>query len=75
MKDCFFPPYVFFFSATKLLHKVCLKTNTENYLLKEERNTVIIQSIVLFFWCTKGLYMWDSNMGEYNYYNKSEFYI
>lgn len=22
-----FPPYVFFFSATKLLHKVCLKTN------------------------------------------------
>lgn len=43
---CFFDPDFF---ATKLLHEVCLKTNTENYLGYEERNTVIIQSIVLVF--------------------------
>lgn len=59
----------------KLLHKVCLKTNTEYYLVKEERNTVIIQSIVLFFLGggTKGLFVRDSNMGECNFYKKSEF--
>lgn len=58
-KVFFFCPLCFF-SATKLLHKVCLKTNTEY----EERNTVIIQSIVLVFGaprvCSWGTQMRDS---------------
>lgn len=54
--------FFLFFSATKLLHKVCLKTNIEYYLGYKERNTVIIQSIVLVFGGTKGLVMtnWDN---------------
>lgn len=48
-----------FFSATILLYKVCLKTNTE-YLGYKERNTVIIQSIVLILGTPRGVLIKDS---------------
>lgn len=50
LKDCFFSPsflLLFCFSARKLLHKVCLKTNGD--VVNEERNTVTINCIIYLF--------------------------